>query len=218
MRPSDSPISSSRPLPDFSREQALIDNGTLLVAGVDEAGRGPLAGPVVVAAVILDPKNIPAGLNDSKKLSAARREVLFEEVFSTAFISVVSAPPSTIEMLNIRGATLWAMAKAVRSLSILPHHALIDGRDVPDNLPCPGQAVIGGDAKSVSIAAASIVAKVIRDRMCLEMDADAPGYGFTAHKGYGTTQHMAALDSLGASPHHRAEFAPVAAVLGRKPG
>lgn len=202
--------------PDFSHEQMLLDRGAKLVAGVDEAGRGPLAGPVVVAAVRLDPERIPEGLNDSKKLTAERRDALFEEIMATAEVAVVSAPPTDILSLNIRGATLAAMAKAVRALPRPVDRALIDGRDVPPGLPCPGLALIGGDGRSVSIAAASIVAKVMRDRMCAIMDCDAPQFGFSGHKGYSTAAHLAALDLHGPCRHHREEFAPIAALLVRQ--
>ena len=199
--------------PDFSHEQMLLDRGASLVAGVDEAGRGPLAGPVVVAAVRLDPVNIPEGLNDSKKLSAERRDELFAAIMASAEVAVVSAPPTDILSLNIRGATLAAMARAVRALPRPVDRVLIDGRDVPPGLPCPGLALIGGDGRSVSIAAASIVAKVMRDRMCEIMDCDAPHFGFAGHKGYGTAAHLAALGQHGPCRHHREEFAPVAALL-----
>ncbi len=199
--------------PDFSHEEMLLARGARLVAGVDEAGRGPLAGPVVVAAVRLDPANIPPGLNDSKKLSAERREELFAAIMASSEVAVVSAPPTDILALNIRGATLAAMARAVRALPRPVDRVLVDGRDVPPDLPCPGLALIGGDGRSVSIAAASIVAKVMRDRMCEIMDCDAPHFGFAGHKGYGTAAHLAALDLHGPCRHHREEFAPVAALL-----
>lgn len=202
--------------PDFSHEQMLMARGARFVAGVDEAGRGPLAGPVVVAAVRLDPNRIPEGLNDSKKLTAEDRETLFEQIVATADVAIVSAPPSDILALNIRGATLAAMARAVRALPRQVHRVLVDGRDVPPGLPCPGLALIGGDGRSVSIAAASIVAKVTRDRMCQIMDCDAPHFGFGGHKGYGTAAHLAALDRHGPCRHHREEFAPVAALLVRQ--
>ena len=200
--------------PDFSHEAAAQAKGFARVAGVDEAGRGPLAGPVVVSAVVFAEGRFPDGLNDSKKLSPARRDKLFGEIIALGAVSVVTAPPAVIDALNIRGATLWAMAQAVASLPFAPDLALIDGRDVPPGLSCPGTALIGGDGRSVSIAAASIVAKVMRDRMCPIMDADAAGYGFAGHKGYGTKAHMAALAIQGASPHHRRSFAPVASTLG----
>ena len=201
--------------PDYSHELTLKARGARVIAGVDEAGRGPLAGPVVVSAVILDPDNIPAGLNDSKKLSEEQREVLFELIVASAMVSVVVAPPSIILSHNIRGATLWAMARAAGSLSVVPDRVLIDGRDVPMGLPCEGLALVGGDGRSVSIAAASIVAKVTRDRMCRIMDCDAPHFGFAGHKGYSTPQHMKALVAHGPCRHHREEFAPVAAAWER---
>lgn len=199
--------------PDFSHEQLLLDRGARIVAGVDEAGRGPLAGPVVVAAVRLDPHRIPSGLNDSKKLSAERREELYAEIMASAEVAIATAPPDAIVALNIRGATLAAMARAVLALPRAPDRVLVDGRDVPMGLPCPGQALVGGDGRSVSIAAASIVAKVTRDRMCKVMDCDAPGFGFAGHKGYGTAAHLAALQAHGPCRHHRRDFAPVAALL-----
>ena len=196
--------------PDYSHELALQARGARIIAGVDEAGRGPLAGPVVVSAVVLNPNAIPAGLNDSKKLTEEQRELLFAQVMATALaVSVVLAPPSIILSHNIRGATLWGMAQAACSLGITPDRVLIDGRDIPLGLPCEGIALIGGDGRSVSIAAASIVAKVTRDRMCKIMDCDAPKFGFAGHKGYSTAAHMRALVEHGPCRHHREEFAPV---------
>ncbi len=199
--------------PDFSREQELIDIGYNRVAGVDEAGRGPLAGPVVVAALVLDPKNILDGLNDSKKLSAKKRQKLFDELILVADFSVICAPPIIIERLNIRGATLWAMRKALESLSQQADFALIDGRDIPQNMPCKSRAVIGGDRLSISIGAASIIAKVVRDQMCPIMDASCPGYEFAKHKGYGTKAHMEQLRQFGVTKFHRPDFAPVTALI-----
>lgn len=202
--------------PDYSHETMLLSRGAHSIAGVDEAGRGPLAGPVVVAAVRLDPNRIPTGLNDSKKLSAERRDALYDEILAHAEVAIATAPPGDILSLNIRGATLAAMARAVRALPRPADRVLVDGRDVPPGLPCPGIALIGGDGRSVSIAAASIVAKVTRDRMCAIMDGDAPHFGFSGHKGYGTAAHLAALDDHGPCRHHRAGFAPVAALLARR--
>lgn len=196
--------------PDLFHETAARAAGALRVAGVDEAGRGPLAGPVVVSAVILDTARMPDGLNDSKKLTPQRREELYEEIMAAAVVSIVAAPPALIARLNIRGATLWAMRQAVLTLAVRPDHVLIDGRDVPPRLPVPGQAVIGGDGLSVSIAAASIVAKVTRDRMCAIMECEEPHFGFGGHKGYGTPQHLDALTRHGPSRHHRLDFAPCA--------
>jgi len=197
--------------PDLFYERTAMARGARIVAGVDEAGRGPLAGPVVVSAVILDQANVPDGLDDSKKLTEKKREELFVQIMASATVSVVTAPPSVIARLNIRGATLWAMRLAVLSLAVRPDHVLIDGRDIPPRLPVLGEAVIGGDGRSVSIAAASIVAKVSRDRMCKVMHEDAPHFGFASHKGYGAAKHLEALTASGPCRHHREDFAPVAA-------
>lgn len=214
MRRADSLKKKPRPQitagPDFAAERAAMANGARIVCGVDEAGRGPLAGPVVVAAVVLDPERIPAGLDDSKRLTPERRDELHELIHASALVSVVSAPPITIARLNIRGATLWAMRRAVLGLSRRVDHILVDGRDVPPRLPTTCEALIGGDGRSVSIAAASIVAKVTRDRMCQVMDCDEPGFGFGGHKGYSTPEHMEALVRLGPGRHHRMDFAPCA--------
>jgi ribonuclease HII len=209
----DSPIQTE---PDYSHEREMQARGANVVCGIDEAGRGPLAGPVVVSAVVLDARAIPPGLNDSKKLTEEQRELLFGQVMDTALaVPVVVAPPSIILSHNIRGATLWAMAQAAHGLALRPDRALVDGRDVPMGLPCDGLALIGGDGRSVSIAAASIVAKVTRDRMCRIMDCDAPLFGFAGHKGYSTPQHMKALVAHGPTRHHREEFAPVAEAWAR---
>lgn len=204
--------------PDYTHELAAKARGAHVVAGVDEAGRGPLAGPVVVSAVILDAARIPEGLDDSKRLTEARREELFEEIMATAYVSVAMAPPSVIAARNILGATLWAMRRAVLGLSIVPDRVLVDGRDVPMGLPCEGLALIGGDGRSVSIAAASIVAKVTRDRMCRIMDCDTPNFGFASHKGYSTPEHMSALALHGPCRHHREDFAPVADAYRKRAG
>ncbi|WP_072345436.1 ribonuclease HII [Devosia enhydra] len=206
-RDSSQPLSAS-PAPDFCREAALMASGRLCVAGVDEAGRGPLAGPVVVSAVVLDPARIPQGLDDSKKLTAQKREALHAQIMATAHVAVVIAPPQVIARYNIRGATLWAMRRAVLGLAVAADYALIDGRDVPQGLPCFSEAVIGGDGLSVSIAAASIIAKVTRDRMCAIMDCDEPAFGFSSHKGYSSPQHLSALATHGPGRHHRMDFAP----------
>jgi ribonuclease HII len=194
-----------RQTPGFARELALWDRGAL-VAGVDEVGRGPLAGPVCVAAAILSP-DAPPGIDDSKKLSAARREALFPLILESALaVSVVLASAEEIDRYNIRGATLRAMARAVAGLSLRPDFALIDGRDVPAGLPCPAEAVIGGDALSLSIAAASIVAKVTRDRLMTRLDRQFPGFGFAGNAGYPTAAHRSALARLGPTPLHRRSF------------
>ncbi len=183
------------------------------VCGVDEAGRGPWAGPVVVAAVTFHGKRPPDGLGDSKMLTAEVRERLFGTIMAMADVSVVLASPSRIDAMNIRGATLWAMARAVAGLAERPAGALIDGRDVPPGLSCGGRALVRGDARSPSIAAASIVAKVTRDRLMTALAASTPGYGFERHKGYGTAEHAAALAALGVCVHHRRSFEPVRARL-----
>ncbi len=180
------------------------------MAGCDEAGRGPLAGPVVAAAVILDPDRIPAGLNDSKKLTEKRREALFDEICATATFAVAYAPPERIDRDNILQASLWALAQAVRSLPVAPRHVLVDGRD-RIKVDCDCQPVIGGDAQVLSIAAASIIAKVSRDRLMCQLALDFPAYGFDGHKGYGVPVHLAALAEHGPTVHHRRSFAPVAA-------
>jgi len=201
----------SPPAPDFSRENALIARGCRAVAGVDEAGRGPLAGPVVVAAVILDPNKIPQGLNDSKKLTAKKRDALYEQILTDAHCAIAVVSAAMIDQINIRAATLRGMRDAVLALAEQPDHVLIDGRDVPPDLPCAGQALIGGDGLSVSIAAASIVAKVTRDRLMEHASLAWPHYGFDQHKGYGTAAHLKAIADHGPCPLHRLSFAPLKA-------
>ena len=184
-----------------------------LVAGVDEAGRGPLAGPVVAAAVILDDLHPIAGLADSKKLTAARREKLYDEIRAKALCcSIAEASVEEIDQLNILQATLLAMRRAVLGLRLKPAMVLVDGNRLPV-LDVPAEAIVKGDAKVPAISAASILAKVTRDRMCQELEAAYPGYGFARHKGYGTAVHLRALQTLGATPAHRRSFAPVAQVL-----
>jgi ribonuclease HII len=200
--------------PCFTRESALLERGIWPVAGCDEAGRGPLAGPVVAAAVVLDPSNIPKGLDDSKKLTESKREALFEEICATSSFAVAYASPTRIDRDNILRASLWALARAVASLPDAPKHVFVDGRDKIDTT-ADCEAVIGGDALVLSIAAASIIAKVSRDRLMCRLAEDCPGYGFEVHKGYGVPQHMAALNELGPSIHHRSLFAPVAAARAR---
>lgn len=197
--------------PNFTRETELIALG-FTVCGVDEAGRGPWAGPVVAAAVILDPLNIPKGLNDSKKLTEARREALFEPITQSAIVGVGIISAAQIDELNILQATYAAMREAIAALSHQPTIALIDGNRAPP-LPCKAETIIGGDAKSLSIAAASIIAKVTRDRIMQGLDRQYPDYLFAAHKGYGTAAHAAALARLGPCPEHRKSFAPIRALL-----
>lgn len=178
------------------------------VCGVDEAGRGPLAGPVVAAAVILAPDKIPEGLNDSKVLSQIRRELLLNELVKNAQIGIGIAEPEEIDRVNILGASLIAMRRAVLALPCLPDKALIDGNKLPD-LPCDAEYVIKGDARSLSIAAASIIAKVTRDRLMIESETRYPGYSFAQHKGYATELHRGQIKKLGPCPIHRRSFAPI---------
>lgn len=200
----------------FQIESELIAQGLWPVAGLDEVGRGPLAGPVCVAAVILDPADLPRGLDDSKKLSAARRAALHDEICARALaVSIAMAPAAEIDARNIRGATLACMARAARLLDLAPRFALVDGRDLPPELSCPGRALVKGDATSLSIAAASIVAKVCRDRLMARMDQCYPGYGFAGHAGYPTAAHRAALQRLGPCLEHRRSFAPVRLLVER---
>ena len=196
---------------DLVLEDAARAEGRRVVCGVDEAGRGPLAGPVVAAAVVLG-SDVPAGLDDSKKLTAARREALFAKVLATATVCVASASAQTIDRINVRAAALDAMGRAVAGLETPADFALIDGDALPP-LPCAAWTVVGGDGLSASIAAASIVAKVVRDRMMVRADAVWPRYGFASHKGYGSAAHVAALGAHGPCPLHRRTFAPVRRVL-----
>jgi len=183
---------------------------TELIAGVDEAGRGPLAGPVVVAAVILDPARRINGLDDSKVLTPARREVLAARIRERAIaFSVVAIDVHDIDRINIFHATMLGMARALAALVPAPTLALIDGNQLPKNLPCAARAIVGGDASERAISAASIIAKVARDQMMCELDALHPGYGFAKHKGYGTPEHLAALERHGPCPQHRTSFMPV---------
>jgi ribonuclease HII len=200
---------------DFSRETDAIARGAWPLAGVDEVGRGPLAGPVVAAAVVLDPAHVPAGLDDSKKLSAARREALFETIATTALaVSVASVTAAEIDALNIRQATLLAMRRAVAGLALVPAFVLVDGND-PPTLPCLCEAIVKGDARVASIAAASIVAKVTRDRMMARLGERYPAYGFPGHVGYGTATHRAAILAQGPCPEHRYSFSPIKGVWQR---
>lgn len=200
--------------PDFSLENQCSLLGYERIAGIDEAGRGPLAGPVVCACVMLDKANTPDGLNDSKKLSHAKRQILFDQILETARVSISVISNHTIDEVNIRQATLLGMNRAAHSM----HHQkmedgvqwyLVDGRDVPPALKGNASAVIGGDAQSLSIAAASIVAKVARDRIMIRLDLTYPEYKFAAHKGYGTKVHLEALSRYGPCPAHRFSFAPI---------
>jgi ribonuclease HII len=198
--------------PDDAHERALTGKGCTIIAGVDEAGRGPLAGPVVAAAVVLDLDAIPSGLNDSKKLSEKQREALFDVILNTArAVSIASVNAEMIDRINILAATMLAMHNAVVGLSLNPDHVLIDGNRLPDHLPCPATALVKGDQRSVSIAAASIIAKVTRDRMMVNAGWLHPAYGFESHKGYGSAvKHCDAITAHGGVRRlHRFTFAPL---------
>ncbi len=199
--------------PTYKHEKAMLRQGHRLVAGVDEAGRGPLAGPVVAAAVILDRRRMADGIDDSKALTPESRAALFEAILGCAEVSIATVSASEIDRIDIRQATLLAMRRAIAGLPRRPCVALIDGND-PPQLSCDVHALIGGDALSLSIAAASIVAKVFRDGLMRRLETVHPGYGFAAHKGYGTKLHLEALARLGPSAAHRMSFAPVRRAMG----
>ena len=209
---------ASAPIPaaDFALETAYRARGMVRIAGVDEVGRGPLAGPVTAAAVILDPACVPAGLADSKTLTAARRDELEAEIFAVAEVSVAHATVDEIDRLNILRAAHLAMCRALDGLSAAACHALIDGNLIPREIRCPASAVVGGDARSLSIAAASIVAKCARDRIMVALAQHHPGYGWETNMGYPSKAHRTALSVLGPSPHHRRSFAPVHNILCRE--
>ena len=183
------------------------------VAGIDEAGRGPLAGPVVAAAVVLDPRRIPDGITDSKALTSEARHALHQTLLATAHIGIGIAEVERIDSVNILNATLWAMARALNELPCRPRLALIDGNKAP-RLDCRARTIVHGDTKCLSIAAASIVAKVTRDGMMLALARQYPDYGFERHKGYATREHRAAIAIHGITPHHRRSFRPVQLALG----
>lgn len=194
-------------------ENALMAQGARRIAGVDEVGRGPLAGPVVAAAVILTPEAVPDGLNDSKKLSLKRRSTLLPLIRQSCAIGIGQASVDEIDRLNILRASLLAMRRAVVDLPVVPDHLLIDGNRLPDGLPCPATAVVGGDGVSPSIAAASIVAKMWRDDVMKKIATQFPGYGWETNAGYPTRCHKSALRNLGVTPHHRRSFRPVRDIL-----
>jgi ribonuclease HII len=207
--PSDSTEVADVPTPTLFYEKRAVRRGATIVAGIDEVGRGPLAGPVVVAAVILNRRRIPDGLNDSKQLTADDRARLHDEIMASATAASVVAAPTTIIMdLNILWASMWAMRRAVMSLAVQPDYVLVDGSTLPRGMPCTTEKVVGGDALSLSIAAASIVAKVTRDRMCEIMHCEEPHYGFDGHKGYSAPSHFRALETHGPGRYHRMDFAP----------
>lgn len=197
---------------NFEAEVSAMAQGARFVVGVDEVGRGPLCGPVTAAAVRLDPDNIPAGLADSKALSEKRRLVLFDQIMASAQVSIAHATVEEIDQLNILNASLLAMQRAIDGL---PHadFALIDGNKIPKSLTLPAQAIVKGDAKSLSIAAASICAKVTRDAIMVDLAQQYPGYGWEVNAGYPTKQHLTALLNLGVTPVHRRSFKPVHNIL-----
>ncbi len=203
----------ARTPPDFSLERAAFARGATHVAGVDEVGRGPLAGPVVAAAVRLDPAAIPEGMADSKALTASRRTALADELRACADVSVAEASVDEIDRLNILQAAMLAMQRAVEGLAAPPDHVLVDGNRIPKALAGRAEAVVKGDARCLSIAAASIVAKVHRDALMVDLAQQHPGYGWEKNAGYPTRAHLEALQNLGVTPHHRRSFRPVHNIL-----
>ncbi|MDK3016818.1 ribonuclease HII [Pseudodonghicola flavimaris] len=199
--------------PDYHLEEELRAQGFLRIAGVDEVGRGPIAGPVTAAAVILDPAAIPEGLNDSKKLTARRRDALEQSLRACAEVAVAHASVEEIDEINILRASHLAMERAVAALDPPPDYLLIDGNLIPRDLTLPARAVIKGDAISVSISAASIIAKTCRDRLMVDLAQQYPGYGWETNAGYPSVSHKNALRNLGITPHHRRSFRPVHNIL-----
>ena len=199
--------------PTYEFEKAALQGGAFFVAGVDEVGRGPLSGPVTAAAVILDPDNIPDGLNDSKKMSVKKRDLLFDQILATASCCIAHASVEEIDDINILRASHLAMERAVAGLAKQADFALIDGNTIPRGLTIPAQSIVKGDGKCLSIAAASIIAKVERDRIMGELSIQFPGYGWEKNAGYGTKQHLEALRTLGVTPHHRRSFKPIHNIL-----
>ena len=196
-------------MPDFSFE----NQHPAPVAGVDEAGRGPWAGPVVAAAVVLDRAAVPDGLDDSKNLTRRRREAAFNSIIESAIVGIGIGTVAEIDRINIARANDLAMERAIAALAIRPAFVLIDGRCLPRGLDLPARSIVGGDAKSASIAAASIIAKVTRDRIMTDLAVEHPGFGWERNAGYGTAEHRAALDRLGITPNHRRSFRPVHNIL-----
>jgi ribonuclease HII len=200
-------------MPHYIFEARALKTRAGPIAGVDEVGRGPLAGPVVAAAVILDRKRLPKGVDDSKQMLPEAREEAYAQIMEMALaVGIGEASVDEIDLVNIRQATHLAMARAIRGLRLVPCFALVDGND-PPALPCPCDTIIEGDARSISIASASVIAKVTRDKMMIELDALNPGYGWLTNKGYATPEHLEALDRLGPTRHHRRSFAPVHNIL-----
>ena len=209
------PLPQPNGLPTFDLEAEMMDAFGLPVAGVDEAGRGPWAGPVVVAAVILNPDRIPEGLNDSKLLASEVREDRYEEIMATSCVSIAIGQVRRIDRDNILQASLWGMRTAFRGLEVPQAAALIDGNIIPKRFPGKVRAVIGGDGLSVSVAAASIVAKVTRDRIMVQLAKRYRRYGWESNKGYGTPEHASAIEQHGVCPHHRRSFAPIQRYLSK---
>lgn len=206
-------VMTQKTAPDLTYETRARAGGATRIAGVDEVGRGPLAGPVTAAAVVLDPANIPDGLNDSKKLTPKRRATLAQAIWASAEVSLVHVSVEEIDSLNILRASHVAMERAIAGLSTAPDHCLIDGNLIPRDLTLSAEAIVKGDALSLSIAAASIVAKMGRDTLMEELAQQFPGYGWEKNAGYPTKQHREALLNLGVTPHHRRSFAPVRNIL-----
>jgi ribonuclease HII len=204
---------SALPSPSFDLEAAMMDQYQGPVAGIDEAGRGPWAGPVVIAAVILNPNRIPEGLNDSKVLTPEARADRYEEILATSLVSVVISPVKRIDRINILQASLWGMRAAYRGLGVPLGSALIDGNIVPRRFPCKARAVVSGDALSLSVAAASIVAKVTRDRLMMKLSRRYRHYAWDSNKGYGTREHAEAIKKHGVCIHHRRSFSPIERAL-----
>jgi ribonuclease HII len=202
------PIRTPKPSLGLERELAARAAGYTCIAGLDEVGRGPLAGPVVSAAVVLDLDRTPQGLADSKALSAQKREALFAEILATSHVGIASISHAEIDSINIRQASLLAMCRALAALPCRPDMAFVDGND-PPRLPCATEAVVKGDSSIASIAAASIVAKVVRDRMMARLSETYPAYGFASNAGYSTKTHLTVLASDGPCPYHRLSFAPL---------
>ncbi len=201
------------PSPDFTFERAAKAQGARCVAGVDEVGRGPLCGPVTAAAVVLDPGGLPTGLRDSKRLTARARQALAAEIRSCAQIGVGHATPAEIDARNIAQATFLAMHRAIAALPAPPDHLLVDGNRLPRDLPCRAQALVKGDARALSIAAASIIAKTVRDAHMADLAQRHPGYGWERNAGYPTKCHLDAIARLGPTPEHRRSFAPIRKIL-----
>lgn len=199
--------------PDFEFERAAAAQGFTRIAGVDEVGRGPLAGPVTAAAVILDPARIPEGLNDSKKLSKKARERLYAEIMEVAEVSIAHASVAEIDEINILRASHLAMMRAIAGLKTPADYVLVDGNMLPRDLVLPAQTIIKGDTRSQSISAASIMAKICRDCVMLSLAQQHPGYGWETNMGYGSKRHIEALQELGVTPHHRRSFKPVHKML-----